>query len=359
MRIGPGLARPGVADNSTHCGGISPSSDSSAVSVGAAPRAADRPSASSRDDVGVAALDHDPQRGLRARRAGRGRGRPSPRRASASAIARRRTAIALPLVLVPHPHRALLLGQERDLLGELGEATRRDAVTTRSTSSAVTRPSPEVVCSRTITWPLFSPPSPAPETCMPSRMYLSPTGVRTTVPPAASTACCRPPFESTDTTSVPTAGSAAIGAGRDEPLQREDAEDPVAVDDAARCRRPRRAGRRRRRARSRGRRRVCAHPLGEPGRDRSRRSARLMFRPSGWSLMTSTCAPVAPRIRRADGRRPSRSRSRATMRSPEASTVRGEGLAVAPRSARAGRARRRRCPRRVRRGAGELVRRAR
>ena len=38
---------------------------------------------------------------------------------------------------------------------------------------------------------------------MPSRMYLSPTGVRTTCPPAASTAAWRPPFDSTDTTRPP------------------------------------------------------------------------------------------------------------------------------------------------------------
>ena len=76
-------------------------------------------------------------------------------------------------------------------------------VMTRSSSIAVTIPSPDVVCSRMITWPLFSPPSPAPETSIAARMCLSPTGVRTIRPPAASTAAWRPPFESTDTTRLP------------------------------------------------------------------------------------------------------------------------------------------------------------
>src|SRR5437667_10490663 len=76
-------------------------------------------------------------------------------------------------------------------------------VMTRRTSSAVTTPSPVVVCSRMITWPLFSPPRPAPLTCMPSRMYLSPTGVRMTWPPADSTTAWRPPLDRTDTTRAP------------------------------------------------------------------------------------------------------------------------------------------------------------
>ena len=42
-----------------------------------------------------------------------------------------------------------------------------------------------------------------PATCIPSRMYLSPTGVRMTWPPAASTTAWSPPFERTDTTRAP------------------------------------------------------------------------------------------------------------------------------------------------------------
>ena len=59
-------------------------------------------------------------------------------------------------------------------------------------------------------------------------MYLSPTGVRTIWPPAASTTAWSPPFESTDTTSPPP-GSAP----RAQPVEGEDAQDLVAVDDLA------------------------------------------------------------------------------------------------------------------------------
>ena len=97
---------------------------------------------------------------------------------------------------------------------------------TRRTSSAVTIPSPDVVCSRMITWPLFSPPRTAPDTCIPSRMYLSPTGVRTTWPPAASTTAWRPPFERTETTSPPPGSVVAA-----QPIEGQDPEDLVAVDD--------------------------------------------------------------------------------------------------------------------------------
>ena len=55
-----------------------------------------------------------------------------------------------------------------------------------------------------------------------------------------------PPFESTDTTRLPWSR-----APRAEPLEREDAEDLVAVHEVARPRPPRRTGRRRRRARTR------------------------------------------------------------------------------------------------------------
>ena len=102
-----------------------------------------------------------------------------------------------------------------------------------------------VAWSRMITWPLFSPPRFAPVTSIPSRMYLSPTGVRTTCPPTASSAASRPPFERTVTTRMPPVerpagqpieGAAARAAGR----RRR----------PGRGGRPRPAGRRRRRARN-------------------------------------------------------------------------------------------------------------
>ena len=79
-----------------------------------------------------------------------------------------------------------------------------------------------------MTWPLFSPPTPAPETSIASRMYLSPTGVRTTRPPARSTTAARPPLDSTLTTSVDSA-SAAAG----QPVERDDAQQLVAIHDLA------------------------------------------------------------------------------------------------------------------------------
>src|SRR3989304_5838949 len=82
-----------------------------------------------------------------------------------------------------------------------------EAATMRSVSRAVTIPSPELVCSAMMTWPLFSPPRPAPDTSIASTMYLSPTGVRTMRPPAPSTAAARPPLERTGTTTGPPGGA--------------------------------------------------------------------------------------------------------------------------------------------------------
>ena len=175
---------------------------------------------------------------------------------------------------------------------------------------------------------------------MPSRMYLSPTGVRTTVPPAASTACCSPPFESTDTTSVPIAGSAGSAPAR---ASRSSASTPRTRSPSttwpAAVHRHEPVG-------------VAVEREAEVGAGLARRAPRappdrvapewrLMFSPSGWSLMTSTRAPVAPMIRAADRATPSRSRSRDD---PQAGRVDRAARAPrgAPRSARAGRARRRR-----------------
>ena len=86
-----------------------------------------------------------------------------------------------------------------------------------------------------------------------------------------------------------------------EPVEGEDPEDLVAVDDAARPRRPRSAGRRRRRGRTRRRRRPRRR-LGERPRARSPRSRTLMFMPSGSAWMTSSVAPVAAEDLRPDRR---------------------------------------------------------
>ena len=87
---------------------------------------------------------------------------------------------------------------------------------------------PTVPWSRTITWPLFSPPTLASFTSIPSRMYLSPTGVRTTRPPAPPTAASRPPFERTVTTTTPFFRAPAA-----DPVERDQADQLVAVDDPA------------------------------------------------------------------------------------------------------------------------------
>ena len=151
-------------------------------------------------------------------------------------------------------------------------------------------PSPLVVCSSTITWPLFSPPRPAPDTSMPSRMYLSPTGVRMTWPPARSTAAWSPPFESTDTTSPPFAEPAVAPAA-----PARGCRGPGRRRRCGRRRRRRSAGRRRHRARTRRRRRAAttasASAAGAVAPQRT-----LMFTPSGSLLMTTTSAPVAARI---------------------------------------------------------------
>ena len=99
---------------------------------------------------------------------------------------------------------------------------------TRSTSSAVTIPSPDVVCSSTMTWPLFSPPRPAPDTCIPSRMYLSPTGVRTTLPAGRLDRLLEPAVRE-HRHHEPAAGERAAA----EAVEGEDAEDLVAVDHPA------------------------------------------------------------------------------------------------------------------------------
>ena len=67
-------------------------------------------------------------------------------------------------------------------------------------------PSPLVVCSRMMTWPLFSPPTPAPETSIASSDVLVADGrAHDTRRPPRSTASASPPLESTLTTRVDSA----------------------------------------------------------------------------------------------------------------------------------------------------------
>ena len=230
--------------------------------------------------------------------------------------------VVLPLVAVADPDRPLLLGQERDRRARARRGPSRPRVMTRSSSIAVTIPSPEVACSRTITWPLFSPPSPAPETSIAARMCLSPTGVRTSRPPAASTACLEPAVrEHRDDE------AAVVERPAREPLEREDPEHLVAVDEAARARPPRRTGPRRRRARSRRPRRARRPPpSATPGAVAPQ--SRLMLSPSGASWITVTRAPVARRISGADAVRGAVRACRARRGGPAASTAAREARPV-------------------------------
>ena len=84
-----------------------------------------------------------------------------------------------------------------------------------------------MVCSRMITWPLFSPPTPAPETSIASRMYLSPTGVRTTA--------AGPLYGAAEPAVGEHAHDQRVSLERAalQPIEGDDAEQLVAVDDLA------------------------------------------------------------------------------------------------------------------------------
>ena len=124
---------------------------------------------------------------------------------SATGVGDRRLqhAIAFPLILVTRLDGPLLLRQHLDLRREIGErasGTGHHPKDLHGRDDAVAR---RRVLADDHVAALLPARAQLPETCMPSRMYLSPTGVRTTCPPAASTADCRPPFESTETTRPP------------------------------------------------------------------------------------------------------------------------------------------------------------
>ena len=222
--------------------------------------------------------------------AGRGPGPPARGVALASRDRALEGAVALPLVPMTGGDGPLLLRQQRDLGRQVAQRGARRPAMTRRTSRAVTTPSPEVVCSRTMTWPLFSPPSADPLTCIPSRMYLSPTGVRMTCPPAASTTVWRPPFERTDTTSPPLGSTPRASRSRARMPRtwspsttvagRIDGDEPVgvAVEGEADV----------------GAARATTSAASEAGAVAPART--LMFTPSGSLWMTSTWAPVAARI---------------------------------------------------------------
>ncbi len=156
----------------------------------------------------------------------------------------------------------------------------------------MTTPSPLLACSRMMTWPLFSPPSPAPLTSMPSKMYLSPTGVRMTWPPASSTVFWRPPFDRIETTRAPL-GSRLVARrsrARTPSTASPSTTQPAASTAIRRSASP-----------------SSANPTSAPRATTSRWSApgavapqpSLMLVPSGSLKSTCTSAPVASRIRAA------------------------------------------------------------
>ena len=160
-------------------------------------------SASSRHERRVAALRPSPAVRVPCPRAGRGSGPFAPSRRAGVSDRRLEHPIAFPLVLVTRLDRPLLLRQHRDPRGEVGQrACRRGS--SPAGPRARSRCRRPTSCARARSRGRSSRRrGPLPDTCMPSRMYLSPTGVRTTWPPAASTAVCSPPFDRTDTTSPP------------------------------------------------------------------------------------------------------------------------------------------------------------
>ncbi len=141
-----------------------------------------------------------------------------------------------------------------------------------------------------MTWPLFSPPRPAPDTSIASRMYLSPTGVRTTRPPAVVTASARPPFESTLTTTVLAASSPRSRRSRARrPMSRSPSTTSPRSSTATQ------------RSASPSRAKPTSAPAGAHAAPRGRPGAvapqpALMLTPSGVSNIVSTVAPEAARM---------------------------------------------------------------
>ena len=206
-------------------------------------------------------------------------------------------------------------------------------------------PSPRVVCSRMMTWPLFSPPRPAPDTSIASRMYLSPTGVRTTRPPARMMAASSPPLDSTRHDAVPP----RQGAAR-QPVEGDDADQPVTVDDLAALvdgHAPvgvavERDARGRRRSRDR---------VGQRWPGAVAPQSRLMLMPSGWLKWTSPRAG-APQDLGRDDSTPNRWRSRGRAAVAARPAGHPEAVLAVSRRAPAGR----RCHGRGRRWPGRAAR---
>ena len=135
-------------------------------------------------------------------------------------------------------------------------------------------------------------------------MYLSPTGVRTTCPPAASTAAWSPPLRQ-DRHDERALGQDAAR----EPVEREDARGPGRRRRPRRSRRPRPAGRRRRRARTRRPRRARATAAASDA-GRRRPGLDVDVHPVGLVVDDLDGRPGRARGSPARPRRPSRSRSR-------------------------------------------------
>ena len=159
---------------------------------------------------------------------------PGPSRALGSRIARLEDGIALPLVLMTGRDRPLLLRQQRDPRRQVGAATRCSRAITRRTSSAVTIPSPDVVCSRTMTWPLFSPPSDGARDLHPLEDVLVADRGPDDLPAGRLDDRLEPAVREDRHDEAAVRQHAPR-----EPVEGEDAEHLVAVDDVARSRRPR------------------------------------------------------------------------------------------------------------------------
>ena len=120
--MGAGVARADVADDSAHDVPDSPQLRSGQFRRLAASAASS--SASARDVAGVLALDHDPQRLLGARRPDQD---PATIRQLVARGAHRvgELEVGLPLVLVTDRDGALLLREQRDARGQLGQPLAR------------------------------------------------------------------------------------------------------------------------------------------------------------------------------------------------------------------------------------------
>ena len=197
------------------------------------------------DLVQPVALDHDPEPRLRARGPDQDPSPARPRRASALATAPAKTGSTCHDPCGGRPSLASPAEASESGRRARRASVRRLRARPSTSSMAVSIPSPVVARSRKMMWPDCSPPRLASARSIASNTWRSPTGVRSTRPPAASIAGLQ--------AAVAHDGRhqrrVAQRAGRQH-LQRADAHHPVAVDQLARPHRPRSADRRRRRRRS-------------------------------------------------------------------------------------------------------------